>query len=516
MPRRAPPPRPARRRPAPALPLLGALAGCATSSALHPMAHEEGLLPGLRAEPAALQLPAADWGRVAQGAVTIINDGELTLPISGLEVSGGFQLAPPPVAALGPGESVELQISREVDGPAAAGALRVEAPGGGLWVPLAAEGRMPGLAFDPPQVFAGEVLTGCPAQLTVELWNPGGAPTTVTALRPIGEGLELEPLDLPLTLPPGARAALGATFHAPAGPPAGRSPPLSVQAEADGPAPAAAAQIAVELRPRPRGAMTWRQDGPWPEVDLVLVVDRSASMDEERARLADGVADLVESFDELGVDWRVGVLTRDDGCLNGAVDPADADPVGALLELMDGAWGLDAEAGLQRAARAAAAADGGCTAGFFRPEARAAFLFLSDEPDQSARPWAELVAELRAFDPDVALSAIVGPPEGCEGARPGRGYLEAAAATGGATLSICSGDWRPWLLGEGARLGGEPTGRFPLRAPVGPGPVDVRVDGEPAVGWRLEPDALVFDAGRWPGPGAQIALHHPLALPCDG
>src|SRR5262249_50027846 len=48
-------------------------------------------------------------------------------------------------------------------------------------------------------------------------------------------------------------------------------------------------------------------------VDVLFVVDNSASMGLEQAKLVEAMAGFVEALDEAAIDWRIGVTTTDDG-----------------------------------------------------------------------------------------------------------------------------------------------------------------------------------------------------------
>src|SRR5262249_13883773 len=55
--------------------------------------------------------------------------------------------------------------------------------------------------------------------------------------------------------------------------------------------------------------------GPLPKVDLLLVIDDTASMAQEQAALAGSFAALLDDLDGLGIGWQLGVVTTD---MNGA------------------------------------------------------------------------------------------------------------------------------------------------------------------------------------------------------
>jgi hypothetical protein len=91
---------------------------------------------------------------------------------------------------------------------------------------------------------------------------------------------------------------------------------------------------------------------------------------------------------------------------------------------------------------------------------------------------------------------------------PGERYLAAAAATGGASASICAPNLGPVLEQVGA-LSAEWPSRFPLQAVPEPGSERVWLDGARQLeGWSIDraAPALVFDVA--PRPDAAVRMSY--------
>lgn len=270
---------------------------------------------------------------------------------------------------------------------------------------------------------------------------------------------------------------------------------------------------------------------PLPAVDLLFVVDDTASMAQEQAALAARFAGLVGALDDAGVSWHVGVATTDmggplAGWLRGSpyvltpTTPDAPERFGDLVQV--GTEGAAPEAGLAAALLALElAGPGGPNAAFRRPDAVLHVVFVSDADDGSG-PWLgadpagaflDALADEHARTGAPALaSAVVGDaPSGCVSemgmAQPGSRYLQVVEASGGEATSICAADFSPLLAAIGAVSVAWPQ-VFPLQAAPYQDSLRVTVDGEDAPGWELDADALaiVFDVP--PPPSSRIVASY--------
>ena len=475
----------------------------------------------LAAQPSVLELPAVDLGGHAQGSFELVNHGSHPVELMDIRIAGGagFSFQRPDEPVLQPGGSVAVPVVFSAGSLQSDAVIEVvhSSPSGGeavLRVPIHGVGLAGALVVEPLAVDFGIAPVECVLEEHVRLRNVGSAPLEIQDVVAVGAPVSVGVGAWASRLAPGASVDLPLVYQ-----------PESVGAASgelwvhhDGVGGVSSAPISGESQPRARVEQSFLQDGPWQAVDILFVVDGSGSMEDDTERLAQNARSFFEALHELGVDARVAGVTRDDGCINGApIQTDDVAALDALPQVLDGPWGVLTESLLTVAAHALEAADG-CNAGVFREGARTAVVVLSDEPDQSVEEWDTYVGRLRAVDPHVVVSAIVGPaPDGCETAFPGWGYLEAAEATGGATLSLCADDWASFLELQAELVTGNPRTRFPLAAPAGPGEVIVQIDGEDSQGWHLDraSQELVFEDWAMPAPGASIYVDHPAASECD-
>jgi hypothetical protein len=191
-------------------------------------------------------------------------------------------------------------------------------------------------------------------------------------------------------------------------------------------------------------------------VDIVFYGDTSGSMEAELSVMGARVNEFTQRLSDAGGDWQLIAINGDEGC---AVDtlftpgvPDWANRFGQALLSLPANEDTD-EQGLRNAALAVEnAGPGECNEGLLRPNALVHVIFLSDENDESpgydaGNPsyWMDYVDRVIDAKNGVQgltrFSAIAGAtPDGCEGADPGFGYVDAVTGTGGAFLSICD----PW------------------------------------------------------------------------
>ncbi len=243
-------------------------------------------------------------------------------------------------------------------------------------------------------------------------------------------------------------------------------------------------------------------------VDLLWVIDNSASMQPYQGVLAQGLQSFLDYALEQGIDFQVGVTTTGllpsdnpslcpggvAGAEDGRLFPVDGSSPRILTRLtpdLADHWASNVnvgicnglEQGLEAARRALTApvidaeddprheepADG--NAGFLRRNTHLAVVFLTDEEDQSGfqvKEYFDVLASVKgASRPDLfSAHAIAGDPvTGCTGrrglARPGDRYAGLVLRTGGVLESVCQDDWTEPLQ----RIGGAAFGlqvRFPL------------------------------------------------------
>jgi hypothetical protein len=260
-----------------------------------------------------------------------------------------------------------------------------------------------------------------------------------------------------------------------------------------------------------------------PLVDILWVVDNTASMEDELRALGATANAFVQSLNELELAWQLGIVTMDTtpesdpGVLRGEpwiVTPQTPKAASVFEATLGLATSETAhEAGLAAAILALTPPRiDDDNRGFRRAGAALEIVFVSDGDDDgdsddvlgggAFEAFLQLMGEEadRSGEPAVA-SAIVGDvPSGCtpeEGkqALPGTAFVAAAEATGGIVRSVCSPDLEPILQQIGATGAVWPT-TFALQATPDPDTIRVDVDGTRLdQGWALElsPPAIVFD-----------------------
>lgn len=253
---------------------------------------------------------------------------------------------------------------------------------------------------------------------------------------------------------------------------------------------------------------------PWPELDVLFVVDATGSMAEEQAGIASAAPEFLARLDELGVLWQVGVTTTDlddGGALQGRPWILTPSTEGAAALLADALLvGTDRpppSAALDAATLALADADG-LNLGFRRRDAALHVVFVSDADDESGEVLGTdvvgnflnvLAAEEAATAHPARASAVVDDGSGaCDApgydTLPGTRFVQVAEESGGRVASICTDDFASVAdaLGDVGVEGGH---LFPLQAVPADGSVVVEVDGARVTeGWIVDPalPALLF------------------------
>lgn len=307
--------------------------------------------------------------------------------------------------------------------------------------------------------------------------------------------------------------------------------------------------VSVDARAEALHDETYVQPAP-ARLDMLWVIDNTASMKDERASLSQSIASFLAQADARGIDYQIGVTTTGIGeppggptgqtCSGGAegaesgrlfpvdgsrpriVTPATPDRAGVLAANVDVGGCHSVEQGLEAARLALSPplidnADDGRTPqpndgnkGLLREDAALAVIVVSDEDDGSPGEVADLVRRLRRTKPSspMSLNAIVAPPGGCAGAvEPGLRYIEAVQAIGGVVASVCESDWSASLTGLADDLF-KPRRQYVLAAPAEPGSLVVTADGLPASGWTYDPATHSVSFAAPPTPGTRLRFQY--------
>lgn len=423
-------------------------------------------------------------------------------------------------------------------------------------VPLTANSQPSCVVAAPLFLDFGPARPDCPPSgLRVALTNACADPAEVTGIA-IGPGTtdgeftlaSLSPAP-PYTLLPGRTATVAASYRAQV--PGMNISPLFVSVEGL-PAPYLVPLLG-ESSPRADQVDRFtQQDGS--KVDVLFVIDNTASMIEEQPRLIQAVPSFTAAALAKGVDLHVAVTTTGidparDTCPGGAkggeagrIFPADRsnerlltqrtpDLAGELQQNVTVGLCAYVEQGLEAVRRALSdplvdGADDPRTTlpddgnrGFLRDEAALAVVFVGDEDDHSPDDVDTYVRFLRSKkgsgQPQRAVISAIAPTAARCSTAGGTGtrYAEAAMKTGGDVLDICAPDYGP-LLQAVAQKAFSPQDRFPLSAVPQGGQVAVEIDGTPqSSGWRYDgpTNSVVFNAP--PPAGAKIAIRYRRACP---
>ncbi|MFO0724411.1 MAG: VWA domain-containing protein [Myxococcota bacterium] len=281
-------------------------------------------------------------------------------------------------------------------------------------------------------------------------------------------------------------------------------------------------------------------------VDILWVVDNSASVNDERARLAQQFAGFLRVLIAAGVDFHVGVtstdlspITGDQGHLRGPtpfIDNNTPDPRTAFGMAVDFPMSnVSLEEGLRAMELALSPPNTqGPNRGFLREEAALGVIVVSDEDDSSIGPVDHYVRFLRGLkgpgrEANISLSGVVGPlangciPAGSErifgaDAKAAVRYRAVIDATRGLTESICAPNFAPFVEGLATALSGLRR-VFLLSAPPVASTIRVKVDGRlipenPNTGWTYRPTerAIAFLGSFVPRPRAMIEIRYDVAI----
>lgn len=301
----------------------------------------------------------------------------------------------------------------------------------------------------------------------------------------------------------------------------------------------------------------WAQS-PNNEVDILFIVDDSASMAEEQEALSAGFEDFIGNMVDTATDFHLGVISTsfeysdpNRGQLIGSppfLTENDDYVAGFQDRVGIGTGGSDKEKGLEAAAYALSPAlQGGANAGFIRPEASLLIVVVSDEEDCSddaalegqppetcytrkedlvpVEEYVKTFQNMKVLEEQVQFAAIVGIDDSCPDAFLGSRYLEMAGYTRGVVGNICSTDWGGIMFDVGlnaSSIKATFTMTFAavqdetfkvyvdndgsLAEPADETADDVEVPQDPTNGWTYDPTgpSITFHGSSVPPRGATI------------
>lgn len=388
---------------------------------------------------------------------------------------------------------------------------------------------LPILQVDPGSLDFGTVPPDCVMEDVLTLTNIGDGTLTISEVVPEGEGFSSETLAMDLA--PGASTPLRVRFD----PTAEGAYRGTIEIHSNDTANPEYPVPVEGLASYTIGTSDTFIQGST-SIDVLWVMDNSSSMAQEQARVADSITSFFGQFEALGADYHMGVITTDvtnplySGNLVGDptyIDPATPDAQALLsLALNVGENDMGNESGL--AATELALTEpvlSGTNLGFYRPEAKLAVVFLSDEPEQSepdAQHYIDFFTALKPDPTDLVISSIVGDyGTGCattcdgvaEDAQPGDKYIDVSTAMAGVVESLCTCDISSALtnIGENAVA---LVASFDLTHEPVDDTISVFVDDSSSGDWRYDDDDNTIVFSDPPEEGETVTVTYLIALEC--
>ncbi|MCK8496699.1 choice-of-anchor D domain-containing protein [Myxococcus fulvus] len=512
--------------------------------------------------PMALDFGTVPPGRGAVLGVKLENKGRDLCPVKNIQLrdSDGGVFRMPGGDLFGviiyPGDwfSFQVAVQMPVTGGTFAGTLQVEQmePANPVvLVPLIANAQATCLIPSPWYVDWGVARRDCPPEpREVNYLNACTMPVSVSNVW-IGPGttdgefsVSGVPTPLPFTLQPGEAFTVDLDYTAQV---YGMNlSPLFVSSD-DLAAPLLVPLIGESSKRTDKTDHFTQQDVS--KVDVLFVVDNTASMVEEHPRLVSAIPSFVDAALAKQVDLHVAVTTTgitsvSNACPGGAQGgeagrffPADNARPRILTQNTPNLTTLlqqnvqvgqcaQVEQGFEAMRRALSPplvnnADDPRTSlprdgnlGFLRDAAALVVVFVGDEDDHSPDAvdtyvaWAQQIKGQN--QPQRATFYAIAPTATACGTAGGTGtrYAEATARTGGEVMNVCAANYGP-LLSAVANKAFSAQDRFPLSDSPEPGSVTVTVNGAPVTtGWRYDAptNSVVFT--NVPAPGAKVSISY--------
>lgn len=274
------------------------------------------------------------------------------------------------------------------------------------------------------------------------------------------------------------------------------------------------------------------------EVDVLLVIDTSTSMERHQNALAAQMPRLVSSLEKTGLSYRIAVTTMDmgNGGARGQFVSGPASTPAVLTKgypnlsivlsnrIKLGQTGSSVERGLEAMKAAITAPLTGTTnSGFMRDESLLVVIFLSNEDDSSSSMnYGSFLDSVKPPLPSGERSwianfiGVLPNDTSCQTAEwsyfaPGMRYKELSDASGGRAENVCTADLRSAVDNIRARII-EIVTEYPLgpRA-ADPATITVYINGnvlpeDASNGWtyNLDRNSITFHGSGVPQPGQSI------------
>jgi hypothetical protein len=522
-------------------------------------ADTDAVAPEIEVDPIAIEFGYVPAGQTVQESFAVQNLGDGPLNVSNITLTGSpqFSIAGQTAFQLPPASSVTLQVSYLSNAADNSGVITVlsdDADESVVNVTVRSSDAVPDLILDPPVIDYGQLDLTCFDTRSMSLTNVGGVPVTVSGITlsdPSSSTVLTNLPTLPLTLQPGQSYPFDARYNANA--PGALN--ASVEVASNDPDGLEVGQLVGSA-----GLGTASDSlvvAAAPAVDILFAVDQSGSMDDQQNNMSAALADFITN---LGTgDWRIGVVTMDDGCLNDVFDnnarwfsattPGYQADFGQAVSI--GSQGNPNNRFTERLFTVVGRAlgktgPGQCNAGFRRPNASLNLIFVSDEEEQSDDPnegpsvtyeppyavvteanatvpgqSAEGVFASYATAPSTMTASSVANLSGCGNnsswIRTGFRYQELSLATGGLSLNICQNNWGVQMASLANVAAANNT--VYLSEVADPSTLSVRVAGIPTTNFTYDAssNSVTIQAPTAPvASGTQIVVDYstlPVCLP---
>jgi hypothetical protein len=270
------------------------------------------------------------------------------------------------------------------------------------------------------------------------------------------------------------------------------------------------------------------EQGEWGQLDILVVIDNSASMKEEQANLATKLGALLSHVERA--DWQIGIVTTDptpyqSGVFRKKIDmikKSETNAADRFAALIQGAG--TAGSGLERHFVQAVNALKGeySSAPWVRADSTVVVLFVSDEdncagdannictPAEQNESVTDYLSSIRTLGKDAKAYGIFWEPSTtCTSAYAEATQLAAAvAATGGKPGSICDGDYTTTLKAISQDVAQILKYEFDLAHAPDDGTLEILVDGKNWDKFTLEGQKVKFSEPPPFGSKVEVSYRH--------
>jgi|9_EtaG_2_1085328.scaffolds.fasta_scaffold01829_5 hypothetical protein len=502
-------------------------------------------------EPEIVVLPEIiDFGSMISGQetgieeLTIVNAGDEVLILDPLLLTTGdnrfsFNHVATEDWELQPGEGVQIEVYYEPQTyESNEGLIEIVSNDGEspeIEVQLIGNGNAPVMTVGPSEFDYGTISMGCDNEERITIRNDGNMPLTIDSVtqmvtQPVDIILELGSLPPPPWVLDPTQEIDFLVSYIPSDVGTDQSSitikgddPLNPETEVVQFGAGDIEQVAIEEHTQEDVAT----------LDIIFVIDNSGSMNIFQGELSNQMTAFMNVFLSTGADFHLGFITTDRAFLqcSGSVcwiDSSFATPVdwaqGVINQVSIG--GSAVEKGIEMAKKFFENTDydtgGAPGTSFWRDDASAIVIYVSDEPDFSAGTWLNYTAFFDGLKPDTSMVrhfAVIGDhPTGCgfqwnsiyRAIAFGTGYWDMTQRYSGEWYSICATDWGSQMQDLANTVAAR--SRFPLDEPD---PIEssitVKVNGQLlTTGWFYDPsqNAVIFEEDSVPEANQTITIEY--------